>query len=89
LTNLKRGVPTFKIICSLFYKVENEQEAIDLANDSLWLRWINLHKDIKRAMQVADQIDSGMIFINEPTTTQPDLPLEELKVQVMVVNCLN
>jgi succinate-semialdehyde dehydrogenase/glutarate-semialdehyde dehydrogenase len=28
----------------------------------------------KRAMQVADQIDSGMIFINEPTTTQPDLP---------------
>jgi hypothetical protein len=38
-------------------------------------------------MQVADQI--GMIFINEPTTTQPDLPLEELKVQVMVVNCLN
>jgi succinate-semialdehyde dehydrogenase/glutarate-semialdehyde dehydrogenase len=46
-------------------------------------------KDIKRAMQVADQIDSGMIFINEPTTTQPDLPFEELKVQVMVVNCLN
>jgi acyl-CoA reductase-like NAD-dependent aldehyde dehydrogenase len=38
----------------------------------------------KRAMQVADQIDSGMIFINEPTTTQPDLPFEELKVQVMV-----
>jgi acyl-CoA reductase-like NAD-dependent aldehyde dehydrogenase len=51
---------------------------------TLWLRWINLHKDIKRAMQVADQIDSGMIFINEPTTTQPDLPFEELKVQVMV-----
>jgi succinate-semialdehyde dehydrogenase/glutarate-semialdehyde dehydrogenase len=35
-----------------------------------------------KTMQVADQIDSGMIFINEPTTTQPDL--EELKVQVMV-----
>jgi succinate-semialdehyde dehydrogenase/glutarate-semialdehyde dehydrogenase len=30
----------------------------------------------KTAMQVADQIDSGMIFINEPTTTQPDLPFE-------------
>jgi succinate-semialdehyde dehydrogenase/glutarate-semialdehyde dehydrogenase len=44
--------------------------------------WINLHKDIKNEQQ-ADQIDSGMIFINEPTTTQPDLPLEE-KVQVMV-----
>jgi succinate-semialdehyde dehydrogenase/glutarate-semialdehyde dehydrogenase len=37
LTNLKRGVPTFKknyLASSLFYKVENEQAAIDLANDS-------------------------------------------------------
>jgi succinate-semialdehyde dehydrogenase/glutarate-semialdehyde dehydrogenase len=38
LTNLKRGVPTLRknyLPSSLFYKVENEQEAIDLANDSL------------------------------------------------------
>jgi succinate-semialdehyde dehydrogenase/glutarate-semialdehyde dehydrogenase len=55
---------------SLFYKVENEQEAIDLANDSPGLGG----SIFTRAMQVADQIDSGMIFINEPTTTQPDLP---------------
>jgi succinate-semialdehyde dehydrogenase/glutarate-semialdehyde dehydrogenase len=38
LTNLKRGVPTFKEELfgpvASFYKVENEQEAIDLANDS-------------------------------------------------------
>jgi succinate-semialdehyde dehydrogenase/glutarate-semialdehyde dehydrogenase len=36
-------------------------------------------------MQVADRIDSGMIFINEPTTTQPDLPFWGTKVQVTVV----
>jgi succinate-semialdehyde dehydrogenase/glutarate-semialdehyde dehydrogenase len=35
-------------------------------------------------MQVADRIDSGMIFINEPTTTQPDL-IWGTKVQVTVV----
>ena len=79
LTNLKRGVPTFKEELfgpvASFYKVENEQEAIDLANDSPFgLGGSIFTKDIKRAMQVADQIDSGMIFINEPTTTQPDLP---------------
>jgi succinate-semialdehyde dehydrogenase/glutarate-semialdehyde dehydrogenase len=38
LTNLKRGVPTFKEELfgpvASFYKVENEQAAIDLANDS-------------------------------------------------------
>jgi succinate-semialdehyde dehydrogenase/glutarate-semialdehyde dehydrogenase len=40
LTNLKRGVPTFKEELfgpvASFYKVENEQAAIDLANDSPW-----------------------------------------------------
>ncbi|WP_016989072.1 NAD-dependent succinate-semialdehyde dehydrogenase [Flavobacterium sp. ACAM 123] len=79
LTNLKRGVPTFQEELfgpvASFYKVENEQEAIDLANDSPYgLGGSIFTKDIKRAKQVADQIDSGMIFINEPTTTQPDLP---------------
>jgi succinate-semialdehyde dehydrogenase/glutarate-semialdehyde dehydrogenase len=91
LTNLKRGVPTLRKNywpSSPFYKVENEQAAIDLANDPFGLGGSIFTKDIND-MQVADQIDSGMIFINEPTTTQPDLPLEELKVQVMVVNCLN
>jgi succinate-semialdehyde dehydrogenase/glutarate-semialdehyde dehydrogenase len=61
---------------SLFYKVENEQEAIDLANDAQHGGSI-FTKDIKRTMQVADQIDSGMIFISD-LTTQPDF-LEELK----------
>jgi succinate-semialdehyde dehydrogenase/glutarate-semialdehyde dehydrogenase len=55
LTNLKRGVPTFKEELfgpASFYKVENEQEAIDLANDSPFgLGGSIFTKDIKRAMQ--------------------------------------
>lgn len=79
LTNLKRGVPTFQEELfgpvASFYKVENEQEAIDLANDSPFgLGGSIFTKDIERAKRLADEIDSGMIFINQPTGTQPDLP---------------
>lgn len=79
LTNLKRGVPTFYEELfgpvASFYKVKNEQEAIDLANDSPFGLGGSIYtKDIKRAIQLADQIDSGMVFINQPTSTQPDLP---------------
>ena len=31
-------------------------------------------KDIERGKRVADQIDTGMVFINHPTWTQADLP---------------
>jgi succinate-semialdehyde dehydrogenase/glutarate-semialdehyde dehydrogenase len=79
LTNLKRGVPTFQEELfgpvASFYKVANEQEAIDLANDSPFgLGGSIFTKDIERAIKIADQIDSGMVFINEPTGTQADLP---------------
>jgi succinate-semialdehyde dehydrogenase/glutarate-semialdehyde dehydrogenase len=61
-----------------FYKVGNEQEAIDPANDSPFgLGGSIFTKDTKRA--TIDQIDSGMIFINQPTATQPDLPFEEIQ----------
>jgi succinate-semialdehyde dehydrogenase/glutarate-semialdehyde dehydrogenase len=79
LTNLKRGVSTFYEELfgpvASFYKVENEQEAIDLANDSPFgLGGSIFTKDIKRAIRMADQIDTGMVYINQPTGTQPDLP---------------
>jgi succinate-semialdehyde dehydrogenase/glutarate-semialdehyde dehydrogenase len=79
LTNLRRGEEVFKEELfgpvASFYKVKNEQEAIDLANDSPYGLGGSIYtKDIKKAIQIADQIDSGMVFINHPTSTQPDLP---------------
>ncbi|MCW2119168.1 NAD-dependent succinate-semialdehyde dehydrogenase [Flavobacterium sp. 7A] len=79
LTNLKRGEPTFYEELfgpvASFYKVKDEQEAIDLANDSPFGLGGSIYtKDIERAIKIADQIDSGMIFINRPTASQPDLP---------------
>lgn len=60
---------------AVFFTVKDEQEAIDLANDSPFgLGGSVFTKDIERGKRVADQIDSGMIFINHPTWTQADLP---------------
>lgn len=58
-----------------FYRVKNEQEAIDLANDSPFgLGGSIFTNDIERGKRLAEQIDTGMVFINHPTWTQPDLP---------------
>ena len=60
---------------AVFFTVKNEEAAIDLANDSPFgLGGSVFTKDIERGKRVADQIDSGMIFINHPTWTQADLP---------------
>lgn len=58
-----------------FFRVKDEQAAIDLANDSPFgLGGSVFTKDIDRGKRVADQIDTGMVFINHPTWTQADLP---------------
>ncbi len=65
---------------AVFFKVKNEQEAIDLANDSPFgLGGSVFTQDIERGKQIADQIDSGMVFINHPTWTQADLPFGGIK----------
>jgi succinate-semialdehyde dehydrogenase/glutarate-semialdehyde dehydrogenase len=58
-----------------FYVVKDEKAAIDLANDSdFGLGCSIFTNDIERGKKVANQIDSGMVFINHPTWTQADLP---------------
>lgn len=60
---------------ALFFTVKNEQEAIALANDSPFgLGGSVFTQDIERGKRIANQIDSGMVFINHPTWTQADLP---------------
>ncbi|WP_069660352.1 NAD-dependent succinate-semialdehyde dehydrogenase [Arcticibacter eurypsychrophilus] len=79
LTDLKPGMAAyheelFGPVAS-FYRVKDEQEAITLANDSPYgLGGSVFTSDKKRGENVADQLDTGMVFINHPTWTQPDLP---------------
>lgn len=58
-----------------FYRVIDEQAAIELANDSPFgLGGSIFTQDIARGERLANQIDAGMVFINHPTWTQADLP---------------
>lgn len=60
---------------ALFFQVKDEAAAIALANDSPFgLGGSVFTQDIERGVRVANQIDSGMVFINHPTWTQADLP---------------
>ncbi|MFV8441769.1 NAD-dependent succinate-semialdehyde dehydrogenase [Flavobacterium sp. LB2P44] len=79
LTDLKPEIPAyyeeiFGPVAS-FYRVKDEESAIILANDSdFGLGCSIFSQDIARAERIADKIDTGMVFINHPTGTQPDLP---------------
>ncbi len=60
---------------ALFFKVQNGEEAIALANNSPFgLGGSVFTQDIERGKRIANQIDTGMVFINHPTWTQADLP---------------
>jgi succinate-semialdehyde dehydrogenase/glutarate-semialdehyde dehydrogenase len=65
---------------ALFFRVKNEDEAVALANDSdFGLGGSVFTKDVARGMRVASRIDTGMMFVNHPTWTTPDLPFGGIK----------
>lgn len=79
LTNIKPGMVAYEEEIfgpvASFYKVKTEQQAIDLANaTSYGLGGSVFSKDKDRAVRVAGQIDTGMVFINKNVASQPDLP---------------
>ena len=84
LTNISRDNPAygqeFFGPVALFFTVLDEADAIELANDSEFgLGASVFSKDIARAKRVASHIDAGMVFINQPTWTAPDLPFGGIK----------
>lgn len=57
------------------YRVNSEEEAVELANATRFgLGGAIFTADEKRAQKLAEKIHTGMVFINHPTGTQPDLP---------------
>ena len=62
------------------YVVKDEAAAIQLANDSSYgLGGSVFTSDIQRGLRVAEQIETGMVFINQPTRSQQDLPFGGVK----------
>jgi len=57
------------------YRVSSEDEAVELANATRFgLGGAIFTTDEKRGHKLAERINTGMVFINHPTGSQPDLP---------------
>jgi len=84
LGNLKPGMPAydeelFGPVAS-FFVVENEDEAVSIANDSqfglggsLWTR------DIEKGKKLANAIESGAVYINQMMFSDPTVPFGGIK----------
>lgn len=58
-----------------FYRVASEAEAIELANDiPFGLGSYLFTTDREQAFRVADQLDTGMVYVNESLADSPELP---------------
>jgi succinate-semialdehyde dehydrogenase / glutarate-semialdehyde dehydrogenase len=65
---------------AVVYRVESDEEAITLANSSPFgLGAAVFSADGARAQAVADRLESGMVFINHPTASEPNLPFGGIK----------
>jgi succinate-semialdehyde dehydrogenase/glutarate-semialdehyde dehydrogenase len=65
---------------AVIYKVASVEEAIELANGSPYgLGGAVFSADVEKAKAVADQLDTGMVFINSVAETQADLPFGGVK----------
>ena len=65
---------------AMVFRARTEDEAVALANDSPFgLGATVIAKDVERGKRVARRIESGMVFINEVTTTAPELPFGGVK----------
>jgi succinate-semialdehyde dehydrogenase/glutarate-semialdehyde dehydrogenase len=63
-----------------FYMVDTEAEAVELANDTPFGLGASVFTaDTARGRKVAAQIDSGMVFVNQPAWTAPELPFGGVK----------
>ena len=65
---------------ALFFRVADENAAIALADDSPFgLGGSVFTQDIERAKRVASRVETGMVFINRPASSAPDLPFGGIK----------
>jgi succinate-semialdehyde dehydrogenase/glutarate-semialdehyde dehydrogenase len=65
---------------AVVHHVADDDEAVALANDTDYgLGGAVFGSDLQRARRVADRIDTGMVFINNPALSRPELPFGGIK----------
>lgn len=84
LTDITPEMPTFDQelfgpVASV-YRVKDEAAAIELANRSSYGLGGSVYtQDAERGRRVAEQVQTGMMFINQPTRSQAELPFGGIK----------
>jgi len=84
VTDIERHNPlylqeTFGPVAS-FYVVENEDEAVALANATTFGLGGSIYTaDLDRGRRLANRVESGMVFVNHPTYSLPELPFGGIK----------
>jgi succinate-semialdehyde dehydrogenase/glutarate-semialdehyde dehydrogenase len=84
LSHVEPGNPAFRDEffgpVAMFFVVKDEEAAIALANDSDYgLGGSVFTKDVARGRRVASQVDTGMMFINNISWSDADLPFGGIK----------
>ncbi|GAA2297072.1 NAD-dependent succinate-semialdehyde dehydrogenase [Streptomyces kunmingensis] len=84
LTGVKPGMRAYSEElfgpAAVIYRVADEDEAVALANDSQYgLGGSVFCADVERGRRVAERVETGMVWVNHPTSTQPDLPFGGIK----------
>ena len=84
LTDIKPNNPAFREEffgpVALFFRVKDEDQAIALANDSdFGLGGSVFTKDIARGRHVASRVETGMMFINNISWSDAELPFGGIK----------
>jgi len=84
LTDVKPGNPAFRDEffgpVAMFFRVKDEAAAIALANDSdFGLGGSVFTKDEARGKRVASKVDTGMMFINNISWSDAELPFGGIK----------
>lgn len=65
---------------SMIFRARDEKHAIEIANDTPYgLGGSVFTQDTERGKRVADQISTGMVFVNHPTKVEADLPFGGIK----------
>ncbi|MCW2944472.1 MAG: succinate-semialdehyde dehydrogenase [Actinoallomurus sp.] len=65
---------------AMFFRVKDEDEAVAIANDTGYgLGGSVFTSDTEHGKEIAQRIESGMVFINHPTWTAPELPFGGVK----------
>lgn len=84
LTNVKPDNPAYRQEffgpVALIFPAKDEDEAIAIANDSPFGLGGSVYStNVERAKRVASRVETGMMFINYPDVSWPDLPFGGIK----------